>query len=85
MVKKPEPNASAPLKGVRHGSYIGPTGRKRKLYEIKAYNRSRDKVGGNYAYGSAAVPEAKQAIRKQEERHVGHTVWLKYLVYGRKV
>jgi len=84
MAKKIK-NADAPICGVEHGSYIGPTGRTRKYYTVIAHNKRNERRGSDSGYGVDGMKQAKKAIARREEKHYKRRTWLKYYVNGRKV
>ena len=73
MVKQRE----EPVKGVKYGSYRGPTGRYRDLYDVRSVKRDGSLWDSKKAYGRVGVREAKHAIHKRTP----HT-WLKYRTYN---
>lgn len=84
MVKKIK-NENAPIHGVEHGSYLGPTGRKRKYYQVIAHNRRGERRGSDSGYGVDGMRQAKKAIARREEKYHHHRTWLRFYVHGRRV
>ena len=78
-------NSDAPIKGVTHGSYRGPTGRKRKYYTVIAHNQANERRGSDSGYGYQGMREAKKAIATRETKYHGRRTWLKYYVTKRAV
>jgi hypothetical protein len=78
-------NETAPIKGVMHGAYLGPTGRKRKYYTVIAHNRRNERRGSDVAYGYDGMKDAKKDIAKRETKYWGHRTWLRFYVSKRKV
>lgn len=80
-----EANSKAPIRGVEHGQYIGPTGRKRRLYTAIAYNRQKERRGSTTAYGYQGIREAKKDFAHDQAKHFKHPIWLRYDTFSRKV